>query len=66
LDVTPQARTTLGKGLTPLEPIIQTEQLTHIYSAGTPFERTALEGVRRAYDETNLGRPEAPMPIDET
>ncbi len=26
---------------------------------------TALEGVRRAYDETNLGRPEAPMPIDE-
>ena len=27
---------------------------------------TALEGVRRAYDETNLGRPEAPMPIDET
>lgn len=28
-----------------MEPIIQTEQLTHIYSAGTPFERTALEGV---------------------
>ncbi len=27
---------------------------------------TALEGVRQAYDETNLGRPEAPMPIDET
>lgn len=26
---------------------------------------TALEGVRRAYDETDLGRPEAPMPIDE-
>ncbi len=28
-----------------MEPIIQTEQLTHIYSAGTPFERTALAGV---------------------
>lgn len=26
---------------------------------------TALEGVRRAYDATELGRPEAPMPIDE-
>lgn len=26
---------------------------------------TALEGVRRAYDETNLGRPKAPMPIEE-
>ena len=28
-----------------MEPIIQTEQLTHIYSAGTPYERTALAGV---------------------
>ena len=26
----------------PLEPIIQTERLSHIYSAGTPFERGAL------------------------
>jgi len=25
-----------------LEPIIQTEKLTHLYSAGTPFEHTAL------------------------
>ena len=25
----------------------------------------ALEGLRRAYDATDPGRPEAPMPIDE-
>ena len=29
----------------PLEPIIQTEHLSHIYSAGTPFERGALVDV---------------------
>jgi len=28
-----------------LEPIIQTEQLSHIYSANTPFEQTALDKV---------------------
>ena len=29
----------------PLEPIIQTERLSHIYSAGTPFEHGALVDV---------------------
>ena len=28
-----------------MQPIIETKNLTHIYSAGTPFERTALDGV---------------------
>ena len=28
-----------------MQPIIQTKQLTHIYSAGTPFEHTALDSV---------------------
>jgi len=28
-----------------LDPIIRTEKLTHIYSAGTPFEHRALDGV---------------------
>lgn len=28
-----------------MDPIIETRQLTHIYSQGTPFEHTALEGV---------------------
>ena len=28
-----------------MEPIIQTKALTHIYSAGTPFEQTALDSV---------------------
>ena len=28
-----------------LEPIIRTEQLSHTYSIGTPFERTAIEGL---------------------
>ena len=28
-----------------MEPIIQTEQLSHVYSAGTPFEQTALDSV---------------------
>ncbi len=28
-----------------MNPIIQTEKLTHIYSAGTPFQHTALDGV---------------------
>ena len=28
-----------------MEPIIETKHLTHIYSAGTPFEHTALDGV---------------------
>ena len=27
----------------PLEPIIETQKLTHIYSAGTPFEHKALD-----------------------
>ena len=40
----------------PLEPIIQTERLSHIYSAGTPFERTALCGVNfTAYPGEYLG-----------
>ena len=33
------------KGMKPLEPIIQTERLSHIYSAGTPFEHGALVDV---------------------
>ena len=33
------------KGLSKLEPIIQTERLSHIYSAGTPFEHGALVDV---------------------
>ena len=37
------------------------ERLTQLMSS----QGDALEGVRRAYDETNLGRPEAPMPIEE-
>lgn len=28
-----------------MEPILETRQLTHIYSSGTPFERGALQGV---------------------
>ena len=28
-----------------MDPIIETKQLTHIYSAGTPFEHTALAGI---------------------
>jgi energy-coupling factor transport system ATP-binding protein len=28
-----------------MAPIIQTEDLTHVYSAGTPFERTAVEKI---------------------
>ncbi len=28
-----------------MQPIIETKKLTHIYSAGTPFEHTALDGV---------------------
>ena len=28
-----------------MAPIIETKELTHIYSPGTPFERTALEAV---------------------
>ena len=28
-----------------LEPIIRIEQLTHTYSAGTPFQRSAVDGV---------------------
>ena len=27
------------------EPILKTENLTHVYSPGTPFEMTALNGV---------------------
>ena len=37
------------------------EQLNQLMSG----QGDALEGVRRAYDATELGRPEAPMPIDE-
>lgn len=37
------------------------ERLTELMSS----QGDALEGLRRAYDETNLGRPEAPMPIEE-
>ena len=28
-----------------MSPILQIQKLTHIYSAGTPFEHTALEDV---------------------
>ena len=28
-----------------MEPLIKTEKLTHVYSAGTPFEHTAIENV---------------------
>ena len=28
-----------------MQPIIETKQLTHTYSAGTPFEHTALDSV---------------------
>ena len=44
-----------GEGLTRLEesrlaPILQIQNLTHIYSAGTPFEHTALDGVSFAVE----------------
>ena len=40
----------------PLEPIIETQKLTHIYSAGTPFQHAALEEVDlRAYPGEYLG-----------
>lgn len=39
-----------------MEPIIQTKQLSHIYSAGTPFEQTALDGIDfTAYKGEYLG-----------
>ena len=39
-----------------MEAIIQTKQLTHVYSAGTPFERTALDCVDfTAYEGEYLG-----------
>ena len=39
-----------------MEPIIQTRQLTHIYSAGTPFQHVALDGVDfTAYKGEYLG-----------
>ena len=39
-----------------MDPILETKQLSHIYSAGTPFERTALDGVDfRAYPGEYLG-----------
>ncbi len=39
-----------------MQPIIETKQLTHIYSAGTPFEHRALDGVDfRAYQGEYLG-----------
>ena len=39
-----------------MDPIIETKDLTHIYSAGTPFEHTALDGVNFcAYPGEYLG-----------
>ena len=39
-----------------MEPIIQTEHLSHVYSAGTPFERGALTDVDfTAYKGEYLG-----------
>ena len=39
-----------------MEPIIETRRLSHIYSAGTPFEHTALDGVDfAAYPGEYLG-----------
>ena len=39
-----------------MEPIIETKHLTHTYSAGTPFERTALDSVDfAAYPGEYLG-----------
>ena len=38
-------RLTARKGSKPLEPILKIENLTHTYSAGTPFERRAVDGV---------------------
>ena len=39
-----------------MQPILETKELTHIYSAGTPFERTALCGVNfTAYPGEYLG-----------
>ncbi len=33
-----------------MEPILQVQDLTHIYSAGTPFEHTALENINFSVD----------------
>ena len=39
-----------------MDPIIETQQLHHVYSAGTPFEREALDGVDfAAYEGEYLG-----------
>ena len=39
-----------------MQPILETKELTHTYSAGTPFEHTALEGVDfAAYPGEYLG-----------
>ena len=39
-----------------MQPIIETKNLTHIYSAGTPFQRKALDGVDfSAYEGEYLG-----------
>lgn len=39
-----------------MQPILETKELTHTYSAGTPFERTALCGVNfTAYPGEYLG-----------
>ena len=39
-----------------MNPIISTEGLTHIYSAGTPFEHTAIENIDfAAYSGEYLG-----------
>ena len=39
-----------------MDPILETKQLSHIYSAGTPFQRTALDQVDfQAYPGECLG-----------
>ena len=38
-----------------MDPIIETKNLTHTYSAGTPYEHTALDGEHfSAYTRENL------------
>ena len=40
-----------------MEKIIETKNLTHIYSAGTPFQRAALTGVDfHAYELIRSGQ----------
>ena len=57
-----QVETTVSHAASELEKAgTSLEQLNALMSG----QEEALEGVRRAYDATELGRPEAPMPIDE-